>query len=159
MKSVKKVDVLDIEKIRQICMRQFRPLLGKIQGPILGNPIILLLGNRIKDISCGGAPSSPNVLEFLRECYGPIVDEGNHGNQIENLIKKGYACTEAGMISDANGVLYNNVQFKLRDVPDYSYFVTDKPYPRGELLIKTPWTISGYFDREDTARAFDEEGW
>lgn len=55
-----KIDVIEIEKIRQKVLKNFKPLLGK----------------RISSIGCGGAPSSKAVLDFLRECYGPIVDEG-----------------------------------------------------------------------------------
>ena len=29
------------------------------------------------------------------------------------------------------------IDYKLRDVPELGYYTTDKPYPRGELCVKT----------------------
>ena len=35
--------------------------------------------------------------------------------------------------------------FKLVDVPELGYTSADKPYPRGELRLKTKLMIPGYF--------------
>lgn len=56
-----KPDIVEIEKIRQTVIKHFKGLLGK----------------RMSSVVCGGAPSSKAVMEFLRECFGAIVDEGN----------------------------------------------------------------------------------
>ena len=42
----------------------------------------------------------------------------------------------------------NVISWRLRDVPELGYHVTDKPYPRGELLVKTKATVPGYFKHE-----------
>ena len=34
--------------------------------------------------------------------------------------------------------------YKLDDVPELGYFRTDKPYPRGELRVKTDSVMLGY---------------
>ncbi len=45
-------------------------------------------------------------------------------------------------------------------VPELGYRVTDKPYPRGEVLLRGPGIFKGYFRQEDrTAEAVDEQGW
>ena len=39
----------------------------------------------------------------------------------------------------------NVVEWKLVDVPELGYFTSDKPFPRGELVLKTRGLIKGYF--------------
>ena len=39
----------------------------------------------------------------------------------------------------------NVLEWKLVDVPELGYFNTDKPFPRGELVLKTRGLIKGYF--------------
>ena len=52
------------------------------------------------------------------------------------------------------------IDYKLVDVPELGYFLTDKPYPRGELLIKTETMMPGYYKRpEVTAEVFDADGY
>ena len=35
--------------------------------------------------------------------------------------------------------------YKLVDCPELGYTSADKPYPRGELRVKTKWQIPGYY--------------
>ncbi len=45
------------------------------------------------------------------------------------------------------------------DVPELNYFSTDRPYPRGEVLVKTDTMLTEYFkDPVATAAAFTENG-
>src|SRR5262249_3585894 len=40
------------------------------------------------------------------------------------------------------------------------YFLTDRPYPRGELLVKSQTAMPGYYKRPQiTAEVFDEDGY
>jgi fatty acid CoA ligase FadD9 len=44
-------------------------------------------------------------------------------------------------------------------VPDLGYFRTDRPHPRGELLVKTAAMFPGYYKRPElTAEVFDADG-
>lgn len=48
----------------------------------------------------------------------------------------------------------------LLSVPDMEYTVDDKPFPRGELLIRGPCVFKEYFKNpEETAKAFTDDGW
>ncbi|RJO75343.1 NAD-dependent epimerase/dehydratase family protein [Nocardia panacis] len=107
-----------------------------------------ILGDRLIYALVGSAPLAPEMRAFTRSLLGiPLHD--------------GYGSTEAG-----GGVLLDNriqrdsvLDYKLIDVPELGYFATDKPYPRGELLLKTNTMIPGYYRRpEVTAEIFDADG-
>ena len=50
--------------------------------------------------------------------------------------------------------------YKLIDVPELGYFRTDRPYPRGELLVKADTMTPGYYQRPElTAAMFDADGY
>ena len=52
------------------------------------------------------------------------------------------------------------IDYKLVDVAELGYFLTDKPYPRGELLVKSQTASPGYYKRpEVTAEVFDPDGY
>ena len=64
----------------------------------------------------------------------------------------GYSSTEiaGGMIVADEHVLRPPViDYKLVDVPELGYFNTDKPYPRGELVVKSARFMAGYYKRPD----------
>ena len=75
----------------------------------------------------------------------------------------GYSSTEiAGGMILADGYVLRPpvVDYKLDDVPELGYFNTDKPYPRGELLLKTSRFMAGYYKRPDlSATMFDDDGY
>jgi fatty acid CoA ligase FadD9 len=107
-----------------------------------------LLGGRFISAMTGSAPTSTELkawVETLLEM--PLLD--------------GYGSTEAGMVL-FNGEIQRPpvVDYKLDDVPDLGYFHTDRPYPRGELLLKTDNMFPGYYKRaETTAGVFDPDGY
>ena len=95
------------------------------------------------------APCSPEVKEFIRDCF-------------DIMLLEGYGTTEGGIqITAGDCVLRPPVtDYKLRDVPELGYYTTDKPYPRGELLVKSTMQSPGYFKRpEATAALFDADGY
>jgi long-subunit acyl-CoA synthetase (AMP-forming) len=48
---------------------------------------------------------------------------------------------------------------KLEDVPDLDYYSTDKPFPRGEICVKTKVMIDGYYKNDAaTQSSFTEDG-
>lgn len=105
------------------------------------------LGGRMIDAVVGSAPVDPELRVFIERLLGrPIID--------------GYGSTESGSITlDQKVTRPPIIDYKLIDVPELGYFTTDKPHPRGELLIRSQNIFAGYFGRPDlTAAAFDEEG-
>ncbi|WUD62898.1 thioester reductase domain-containing protein [Nocardia sp. NBC_00511] len=107
------------------------------------------LGGRLVRVMVGSAPISVEMKQFMESVLGyPMID--------------GYGSTEAG-----GGLLIDNqirrppvVDYRLVDVPELGYFGTDKPYPRGELVVLSTQQIPGYFKRpEVTAEIFDADGY
>lgn len=109
-----------------------------------------ILGGRVLAVGCGSAALSPEIKEFMEE----VLDQ-------HLLI--GYSSTEiaGGMIVADEHVLRPPViDYKLLDVPELGYFNTDKPYPRGELAVKSARFMAGYYNRPDlTATMFDDDGY
>ncbi|MEV5651301.1 carboxylic acid reductase [Nocardia sp. NPDC052254] len=106
------------------------------------------LGGRVVSAMCGSAPLSAQMRAFMESLLDCPVDDG-------------YGSTENG-----GGILRNGqimrppvTDYKLVDVPELGYFTTDRPYPRGELCLKTTSLIPGYYrNPELTAEIFDEDG-
>ncbi|QIS03777.1 AMP-binding protein [Nocardia brasiliensis] len=107
-----------------------------------------LLGGRVLGAVTGSAPISVEVREFVDALLGFHLPDG-------------YGSTEAGGITvDGKVVRPPVLDYKLADVPELGYYSTDRPHPRGELLVKTENIFPGYYRRpEVTAEVFDPEGY
>jgi fatty acid CoA ligase FadD9 len=107
-----------------------------------------LIGGRQFSALTGSAPISPELRAWVEDL-------------IELHLINGYGSTEDGIVL-VDGQLRRPpvLDYKLVDVPDLGYFGTDRPYPRGELYIKSADVIPGYYKRpEVTAELFDADGW
>jgi fatty acid CoA ligase FadD9 len=106
------------------------------------------LGGRFIFAMTGSAPTSPELRTWVESL-------------LEMHLMDGYGSTEAGMVLfDGEIQRPPVVDYKLVDVPDLGYFATDRPHPRGELLLKTENMFPGYYKRaETTANVFDEGGY
>ncbi|BBY08299.1 acyl-CoA synthetase [Mycobacterium noviomagense] len=107
-----------------------------------------LLGGRFIFAMTGSAPTSPELRKWVESLLeAPLMD--------------GFGSTEAGMVLlDGQVQRPPVIDYKLVDVPELGYFSTDRPYPRGELLLKTENMFPGYYKRPDiTAEVFDADGY
>jgi fatty acid CoA ligase FadD9 len=107
-----------------------------------------VLGGRVLTSFVGTAPLAAEMKAFIESCLGVHLLDG-------------YGLTEVGMVS-TDGVIKRPpvIDYKLIDVPELGYFATDKPYPRGELLVKSASATPGYYKRpEVTAGVFDDDGY
>lgn len=107
------------------------------------------LGDRLRNGAVGSAPTSPAIMDFIKETFGIFLTEA-------------YGNTEmgAGAIT-RNGWVQRPpiIDYKLRDVPELGYYTSDKPYPRGELCFKSVAAVTSYYKQpEATAGLLDEEG-
>ncbi|ULP42707.1 carboxylic acid reductase [Mycobacterium lentiflavum] len=107
-----------------------------------------LLGGRVITSFSTTAPLAAEMKTFIESC-------------LDTHVLDGYGLTEVGMVFK-DGVVSRPpiLDYKLVDVPELGYFHSDKPHPRGELLVKSQTAFGGYFKRPDvTANAFDPDGY
>jgi len=114
--------------------------------------------DRVKILASGAAPLPPHVAEFLRIACPKAV------------VVQGYGLTETCAVSfftsftDSNlghiGVPIDNIEYRLVDAPECDYFVADQPYARGEIQLRGPTLMNGYFKNEQaTKKALAQNGW
>jgi fatty acid CoA ligase FadD9 len=108
-----------------------------------------MLGGRLLSVGCGSASLAPETYAFME-------------SMLDMHMPIGYSATEfAGgtVLVDWKVQRPPVIAYKLADVPELGYFNTDKPYPRGELLVKSQRYMAGYYKRPElTAERYDEEG-
>jgi long-chain acyl-CoA synthetase len=105
----------------------------------------------------GSAPIDPSLQQFLQVVFANRFVQG-YG------LTESYAATLGQVAGDMQvgtcGVPVVSIEVCLLSVPDMDYNVTDKPLPRGELLLRGPPVFREYYkNQEETAKAFTEDGW
>ncbi|KAF9618831.1 hypothetical protein IFM89_002699 [Coptis chinensis] len=153
---------------------------GKKPSPmwdrLVFNKIRAKLGGRVRYMISGSAPLSPDVMDFLRVCFGCSVLEGYGMTETSCVISSmdeadtlsGHvgspipACGLLGfcfLIGDVFSISSVS-EIKLVDVPEMNYTFEDKPYPRGEICVRGPIIFKGYYkDEVQTREVIDQDGW
>jgi fatty acid CoA ligase FadD9 len=107
-----------------------------------------MLGGRLISVGCGSASLAPETYAFME-------------SMLDMHMPIGYSSTEiAGgtVLVDWKVQRPPVIAYKLADVPELGYFNTDKPYPRGELLVKSDRNMAGYYKRPDLTAERYENG-
>ncbi|KAK7790099.1 hypothetical protein R5R35_012622 [Gryllus longicercus] len=116
-----------------------------------------LVGGRVRLILSGGAPLSPDTHELIKVCLCVTVTQG-------------YGLTETcacATVMDRHDRSTGRVggpttvcDIKLVDWEEGNYRVTDKPFPRGEIVIGGENISPGYFKMPEKTKEdfFDEDG-
>ncbi|KUI57720.1 Long chain acyl-CoA synthetase 7, peroxisomal [Cytospora mali] len=113
--------------------------------------------DRVHSMVSGSAQLDPDVQQFLRAAFG-------------NDFVQGFGMTETyavGMVQYKNDYSTGNigapmacVELCLESQPDLEYLVTDKPNPRGELLMRGPIVFKGYYKNDaETQKTIEPDGW
>lgn len=115
------------------------------------------LGGRVRLIVSGGAPLSPDTHEFIKTC-------------LCNTVIQGYGLTEtcaAATAMDSDDMSMGRAgspltvcDIRLTDWDEGNYRVSDKPYPRGEIIIGGNNVSPGYYKLDEKTKEdfFTEEG-
>jgi fatty acid CoA ligase FadD9 len=119
-----------------------------LQAEVMAELRLKLVGPRVLAAMTSSAPISPELRAWVDAFLGMHLMES-------------YGPTEAGPIL-VEGHMHRPavIDYKLADVPELGYFHTDRPHPRGELLVKTQNMFAGYYKRpEVTAEVYDQDGY
>ncbi|RYP90751.1 hypothetical protein DL770_003146 [Monosporascus sp. CRB-9-2] len=105
----------------------------------------------------GSAQLDPDVQTFLRAAFGNYFTQG-YG------LTESYAVASFQMRGDFTtgniGPPVPGIEICLESVPDLEYLVTDRPRPRGELLLRGPSIFREYYKNEaETTKALEPDGW
>ena len=116
-----------------------------------------MLGGNVRAMLTGSAPIDKQVIDFLKICFSCTIVEG-YG--LTESAAAGCVMRTEDMVTGHVGGPTEITKFRIKDLPDMNYMTTDKPYPRGELVMTGPVIFKGYFrNPEKTAKSFDAEGW
>ncbi|CDO99032.1 unnamed protein product [Coffea canephora] len=134
---------------------------GKKSSPmwdrLVFNRIKAMLGGRVRSMVSGASPLSPDVMDFLRVCFGCQVVEGYGMTETSCVIT---IMDEQDILSGHVGAPNAACEIKLVDVPEMNYTTEDQPYPRGEICVRGPIVFQGYYkDEAQTRETIDEDGW
>ncbi|KAG5288071.1 long-chain-fatty-acid-CoA ligase [Histoplasma ohiense] len=113
--------------------------------------------DRLRNMVSGSAPLDQSLHQFLRVAFACTIMQG-YG------LTESYATGLCQLRSDLTaghcGPLQAGFEACLVSLPDMEYFVDDKPYPRGELLLRSNSILKEYYKNpEETANALTEDGW
>jgi fatty acid CoA ligase FadD9 len=110
----------------------------------------ILLGGRLSSVGCGSASLAPEIYQFMESMLGMHMAIGYSSTEIAG----------GTVLVDWKVQRPPVIDYRLADVPELGYFRTDKPYPRGELLVLSDRFMGGYFKRPDlTSEKFTEDGY
>jgi long-chain acyl-CoA synthetase len=125
---------------------------------IWGKKVAAALGlDRARTMVTGSAPLDPSLQQFLRIVFANRFIQG-YG------LTESYAASicqlEGDLSAGSCGAVLPASEVCLLSVPDMDYLVTDKPQPRGELLLRGNTLFDGYYkNEEETQKAMTKDGW
>ncbi|KAI5285840.1 long-chain fatty acid-CoA ligase [Ascosphaera aggregata] len=113
-------------------------------------------GGRLRWTMSGAGPIASQTSEFVSVVFAPLIN--------------GYGLTETiAMASlrdpmyfpwDTRGDVPPSIEVKLVDFAEAGYTSKDKPTPRGEIWIRGPCVMDGYYNNEEeTNKVMTPDGW
>ena len=120
-----------------------------------------ILGGRVKIMITGSAPISVDVIDFLKVAFCAPIIEG-YGQTEANAFE--FATIKQDGISGNVGGPFMSNEFKLVDVAEMNYTNRDKddqgrPSPRGEIWVRGPNIIPGYYKNDEKNKETFVDGW
>jgi len=113
--------------------------------------------DRAQTMVSGSAPLDPSLHQFLRIVFPANIVQGYGLTETYALT----LCQVEGDLTVGNcGSVSPGCELCLRDVPDMEYLSTDKPQPRGELMVRGHTVFREYWrNPEGTKKTMTDDGW
>ena len=124
------------------------PFARKKLNAIAGKKLIETFGGRVRFFGIGGAGISPYVEEFLKEANFPYII--------------GYGLTETSPLI-AGGRLGEPIKLRSTGIPmvgvEVKIVKQDEMQDEGEIYVKSPSVMLGYYKDEEQTKEVMEDGW
>lgn len=113
-------------------------------------------GGRLRLCMNGGGPVSKDTQKFVSMAICPMII----GYGLTETTAMGTLQNPAEWTSESIGAMPAAVEAKLVDFPDAGYFSTNKPNAQGEVWLRGPSIMEGYYENEkETQEAMTPDGW
>ncbi|CAG8435960.1 4246_t:CDS:10 [Funneliformis mosseae] len=145
-------------------LRKGKLVTNSIWDMLIFNKIKAKFGGKVRVIVTGSGPISQTALNFLRITVGCQVIQAYGLTQCSGAVTVNaffdyQPADRNGHESHTGGPIPCN-EIKLVNYEEKGYTVEDKPNPRGEICVRGPNVMKGYYKRpEQTAQAIDADGW
>lgn len=112
---------------------------------------------RARFFASGSAPIDESLQKFLAVALGTPITQAY--GLTETFSSATFPLPDDLATGHCGGV-EPSLEICLASIPDMGYFVTDEPFPRGEVYIRGNAVFQGYHrNEEDSAKAFTPDGW
>lgn len=113
-------------------------------------------GGRMKLCMNGGGPVAKDTQRFISMAICPMII----GYGLTETTAMGTLQNPMEWTADAIGAMPASVEAKLVDFPDAGYHATNKPHPQGEIWLRGPSLMEGYYKNDkETSEAMTSDGW
>ncbi|KAK1272947.1 Long chain acyl-CoA synthetase 8 [Acorus gramineus] len=119
---------------------------GMLWDTIIFKPVRSILGGHIRFILCGGAPLSPNTQRFINVCLGARVGQGY--GLTETCAGAAFSEWDDSTVGRVGPPLPCGY-IKLVSWEEGGYTMSDRPMPRGEVVVGGSTVTLGYFNNEE----------
>lgn len=113
-------------------------------------------GGRLRLCMNGGGPIAKDTQQFISMAITPMIS----GYGLTETTAMGTLQNPLEWTTGSIGAMPASIEIKLVDFPDAGYHVTNMPNPQGEVWIRGPSVMEGYYENEkETSEAMTSDGW